>query len=1033
MSQSPIDFEELFRQLTTGGGRRRPGGPGGPGQPAAPPGPPTPRTIPWRPIVLAFLVITVIGLVNGGAAFITDAWWFASLGQAAVFRTRVVLPLAVFGGVFAIGLVWLLGNLRLAARGVSAEARFAGQPSAWASRRPVVWGLAGVFGFVALSIASGAATQWPEVLAWQHRTPFGTTEPIFGLDAGFYVFTLPLLRAMQAIAWSWLLAAAAGCGLLYAVGGVLDLRRGKFRMARRARAHVLVLAAGGALLWSLGQWLARFSLLIVDHNPGDSFFGPGYADATARLFGYRVLVVVGIAVAVGLLASIRANRFVWPVGLALAAFGLQALFGGLVPAFVQQYRVLPNELTLERPYIEHNIALTRKAWGIDKVTERPFAPRPRVDRAALDAETATLASVRLWDWRVMKTTIVQLQALRKYYNFLDIDVDRYALDTPAGPMTRETLIAGRELIAEDLPNQTWVNTHLKYTHGYGAVMNPVDEVGPQGRPVLWLRDIPVVARPPFDRPVTEPRIYFGEAGSAPYVVVGTRGGEFDATAPESEERTSRYDGKDGVGIGNRLRRMLFALRFSDVELLLSPEITADSKILLHRNIKERVQALAPFLAFDDDPYLVLTPDGRLTWLLDAYTLTDRFPYSRPEATSLSPTGSANYLRNSVKVVIDAYDGQPTFYVVDDEDPLIKAWRGAFPTLFRPAAEMPPTLREHWRYPEGLFRLQAETYTRYHITQPAEFYNANDVWVIPQETYEQAGNRQVTQPYYVTLKLQGEDKAEFVLMLPFTPRARQNMVGWLAARSDGDGYGQLVVYRFNEGEQFYGPAQIESVIDQDTEISQQLTLWNQSGSQVLRGNLLIVPIDGTLLYVEPVYLASSSGDALPELKRVIVGDNEHVVMRPTLDEALAALVGDAGRPVAGAAEPNAAGATGAGAPGAAGATTSEPSAASSTTTGAASGEPANAPPPPLADLPPDADVPTLAAAAVAHRAAAQAALVGGDWTAFGREMAALQAVLDRLAAATGAALPAPAPPSPLDATPQPNPQAAPPPTPKASAP
>lgn len=988
MSQSPIDFDELFAQLRGSGrpGRRGPGG-------AGPNRPPAPRHLPWRPMALAALVVAILALIGGGATFITDAWWFASLGQAAVFRQRIVAPLAVFGAAAAIGFLWLAAQWWWATRGVTAEARFSGQRGLGSARRPLAALLTVVAAVVAVSIASGAAGLWPQLLAWQHRRPFGTLDPLFGRDVAFYVFSLPLLRAAQAMAWSWLLAAFVGCAVVYAVGGALDLRRGRFTVGRRARAHLSALAALGALLWAFGEWLARFNLLFADRS-GDSFFGPGYTDATVRLFGHRALIAVGIAVAVGFAASIAANRLIWPLGLIAGALALQALLVSLVPMVVQQYRVGPNELDLERPYIQHNIDLTRKAWGIDAVTERPFAPKPRVDRAALEAEGDALTSVRLWDWRVMHPTVVQLQALRKYYDFLDVDVDRYTL--ASGP--RQTLIAARELVASALPNRTWVNTHLKYTHGYGAVLNPVDEVGPQGRPVLWLRDIPISTRPPFELDVAEARIYFGESPGAEYVVVGTRGGEFDATAPESEVRTTRYDGADGVGIGSRWRRLLFAIRFGDTEPLLSPEITAESKVLFRRTITERIRALAPFLTLDADPYLVVSPEGRLVWIVDAYTATDRYPYSRPIRTNLSATGAANYVRNSVKVVVDAYDGRPTFYVVDDTDPLIAAWQGAFPTLFRPAAEMPAGLRAHWRYPEGLFRLQAEIYTRYHITAAVEFYNANDVWVFPAETFEAGSGRQVTQPYYVTLRLHDQAASEFVLMLPFTPRERQNLVGWLAGRSDGEAYGQLVAYRFHEGEQYYGPAQIESVIDQDTEISQQLTLWGQSGSQVVRGNLLIIPLGETLLYVEPLYLAATSSDALPELKRVIVADNERVVMRPTLDEALSALVG--GGPAV--AEPPADDGDAAAAP----------------------ARPAPARPAPAAapDLPADAGAAALAAFALERRQAAQDALASGDWEAFGREMSQLDAALDRLAVLTGADAAADdtGPGRPVAATPTPSP-------------
>lgn len=968
-------------------------------------------------VLAAILAVLVIG-VQAAAGIYTEWLWFESLGRRSVYRLRLLAPALAFAGMLVAGGAWLAGNWMLAARRVSLQAVFPGQRAPWAAFGERGLRVAAVVAGIGLAAttALGVAGAWPTLLLYGARQRYGLADPIFGRDVGFYVFEMPFYELILAVLTGMLSLAFLGSLVLYSFGGVLDLRQRGLRVLRPARAHLLLLAALGALLWSAGQWLARFDVLYTSRSSG-AFYGAGYADIVARLPAHGALVWAGALAAAALAWAAFGRRLAVPVVVVGLLVALRIVLLDVAPALVQRFRVAPDELSLESPYIAHNIAMTRAAYGLADVAEVPYAPDGVADAALFEANQATIKNIRLWDWRALKDTFRQLQEIRPYYEFLDVDVDRY----PVGDEVRQVLLSARELTPAQLSNRTWVNQHLKFTHGFGAVVAPVDESDRQGLPMLWSRDIPPRSVPPFETEIVEPRIYFGEAPDAAqdYVIVGTRGGEFDYSTDEVEEVETVYDGEDGITLGSRARRLLYALRFGDLEILLSDEILPDSRILFRRAVLDRLRTLAPFLVFDPDPYLVIDDSGRLVWIADAYSVTDRFPYSQPlqAAGHLEHLAGANAVRNSVKAVVDAYDGTARLFIVDADDPIVAAWARIHPELFEPGEAMPPDLVAHWRYPESLFRAQAATYLRYHMETPDAFFRTDDEWRIPTESMGQATTLPI-EPYYVTMRLRGETEPEFLLMLPFTPKGRDNLSAWLAARSDPGHYGELVLYRFPRGRQFFGPQQIESRIDQDTEISQEITLWSQSGSQVIRGNLLIIPIDAVLLYVEPLYLRSSDAGAIPELKQVIVADATRIVMRDTLDAALAALVEAepdvaAGGPGAPDVPPGDGADTGSTAGGATpapgvGAASGEDSGSDEGASGRQDpgGESAPGPFPSALDLTDvelrELGVEELVRLARDREAAAAAALQRRDWTAFGVEMDALQRVLDALEAVAGAA-------------------------------
>ncbi len=939
----------------------------------------------WVIAILIFLLF-----VAGGAVIelVTEWQWFGTLGLTSVIRTRVVAPLAIFLGMFLLAFIWFAANWLIALRGVSNTVKFPGQRSptlSAASARPVVVGVAAV---MAGLLAAGAAAQWQAMLLYLNRVPFGVSEPILGRDVSFYVFELPILTLLRSLAVSALVTALVGTAVVYVFGGLLDLkipsgpsgvselRQKVLRIPTAVRTHIWVLAALLALLWAVGQWLARYALLFT-RTPGGAFFGPGYADVTARLPAYSALAVIGVLVAVVILLNSRGGRTWLLIGVLVLAFFLRVGLLGVWPSVLQRFKVDPNELNIEQPFITNNIELTRVAFGLEDVVETEYDPSAAVTSELIAEHESTLENVRLWDWRMLIETFRQLQEIRAYYDFLDVDVDRYHLESGQ----RQVELSIRELTPSQLPNPTWVNTHLEYTHGFGVVMAPVNEADRNGTPVLWVRDIPPATSPPFDREVTQPRIYVGEAAGDGYVIVNTDTQEFDYPVGAQNVRNT-YDGADGVVLSSLLRRLIYAVRFGDSEILFSGNLNPGSRIIFHRNIADRVSRLAPFLTLDPDPYLIVTDEGRLVWVYDAYTTTSLFPYSQPVSASelefgdggRTGLGGQNYIRNSVKVAIDAYDGTPSFYVVDDEDPLIEAWRSVFPDLFLDATAAPADLAAHWRYPEALFRAQAVTYRTYHMTEPSTFYNAEDVWAIPTETMERS-DTVAMQPYYITMRLRGEERQEFLLMLPFTPVRKQNMISWMAARSDPPHYGELVVYKFAKGQIVLGPQQIESRIDQEPEISAQLTLWSQSGSRAIRGNLLVIPIGDAIVYVEPLYLQAETS-ALPELKRVIVASGERVVMQNNLSEAVASLLGET--PIVALEEGTEGPAEGEDLEEARDATDRADEIEVGETT----------------------DFATLVLQAQLRERAATEALAEGDWVAFGEEMAALQQVIDQLSLIVG---------------------------------
>ncbi|MEW6049178.1 MAG: UPF0182 family protein, partial [Bacillota bacterium] len=652
-----------------------------------------------------------------------------------------------------------------------------------------------------------------------------------------------------------------------------------------------------------------------------------------------------LAAAAGLLAAGAARGLRARYAAALAAAALVAALGGeLVAGLVQQFVVRPSELAKEERYLDNHIRMTRKAFGLDRVREVAFDPKESLDGADFSAEQDLLREVRLWDWRPLGVAYSQLQEFRPYYDFIEVDVDRYRVDG----RTRQVMLAVRELNAARLQNPTWINLRLQYTHGYGAVMSPVADVTPRGLPDLVIANIPPRSEPGWPE-LKRPQVYFGEL-PAGWVVVNTRRPEFDYPSGD-ENAFIRYAGRDGIRL-TPWNRLLFTARFGSMELLLSPEITSDSRVIMYRTVLERVRRLMPYLRYDGDPYAVITEGGRLVWMLDAYTTTDRFPYARPVV------GWGNYARNSVKVVVDAYDGTVDFYRVDEQDPLASSLSGLFGGFMKPASAMPAELRQHWRYPEDLFTLQATVLANYHMTNPAVFYNQEDRWDIGREVYGETET--VMQPYYAMVKLGAGP--EFALFLPFTAAGKQNMVAWMVARSDEPHYGELVVYRLPKDRLTYGPMQIEARINQEPDISRELTLWGQRGSRVLRGNLIVLPVAGTILYVEPLFLVSEQSQ-LPELRRVVAATGTQLAMASDLDAALRLLTGQA-VPAA-----PAAGAAGATRPGQEGRAGAAPGGAQNT------GEVRRA-------------LDTLRDA--------RRQLGEGDWEAFGRSMEQLERLLERLA-------------------------------------
>ena len=828
--------------------------------------------------ILFFALLFLIVFLGQAISLYTDWLWFQEVGFTQVFTTtlgfKLILAL-VFGGLFSLVVYF---NIKLAARAPKGI-RFLDSENAIELPSPELVDpvlqrllLPGAI-LLGLFAAPQAASHWESLLLFLNSVPFGLEDPLFGRDIGFYVFRLPALTAL----YNWLtftlgltVLATAFTYLLYR--GVQYTPRGLF-LTERARTHILSLVAIFLVIKAGGYYLDTFELL---YSPRGAAFGASYADVYAGLPALRLLALLALIGAGLCLVQIYRPGFKYLFG-GIGALLLVHFVGlYLYPSFVQRFRVVPNEINAERLFIQRNIEFTRRAYGLDKVESKDFPAEEQLTSADLKRNDLTIKNIRLWEHRPLLATYAQLQEIRTYYKFVDVDNDRYLIDGSY----RQVMLSAREISHQHLPSRIWINEHLTYTHGYGVVFGPVNQVTPEGLPEFFIKDIPPVSTGPLK--VARPEIYYGELAND-YVFVKTKAQELDYPAGDQNVYTN-YQGKGGVPVSSLWRKLLFSARYATLRIALSNDVTRESRILYHRQIQERVKKIAPFITFDRDVYLVVAQGGRLFWIIDGYTTSNRYPYSEP-------TGRlGNYIRNSVKAVVDAYDGAVSFYLSSPDDPIILAYAKVFPGLLKPLEAMPEDLRAHIRYPQDLFAVQARMYATYHMQDSQVFYNKEDLLSIPRKVVE--GQEREMEPYYTIMRLPGEKKEEFVLLLPFTPNKRDNMRAWLAARSDPPHYGKLIALDFPKAKLVYGPRQIDARIEQDAFISQQLSLWGQRGSQVIRGSLLAIPIEKSLLYVQPLYLAAEKG-SLPELKRVIVAFGNQIAMEETLELSLQRIFG--GRP------------------------------------------------------------------------------------------------------------------------------------------
>ena len=848
---------------------------------------------------LIFIALAVLFFVLPSATgFIVDWLWFAEVGYQPVYLTSLIARTVVGAVVFVIAFLWLAGNLRHALNAAS------GGPSSFTTRegftivlptrdqlRPLVL-MAAAAG--ALLLALVGASEWLAVLSWWNQTPFAASDPVLGRNAAFYIFTLPLLELTRGLALALVALAAIGAAAVYVFAGELALTPFGLRMAPSVRRHGAILASALFLVLALGAWLDQPRQLVTASG---IIQGASYTDVYARMPAALFLTAASLIGAVFCLVH-ALGRAAWGLVAAVALYAATLVAGTVYATAVQRFAVSPNEQARETPYILHNIEATRQGFALDRIEERELSGDAELTRADIERNRETLDNVRLWDHQPLLETFGQIQEIRTYYDFVSVDNDRYDVNG----RTRQVMLSARELNPAALPNRTWINERLVFTHGHGLTLGPVNQVTAEGLPVLFIRDLPPIST--INMQITEPSIYFGELSNE-YVIARTRAREFHY--PKGEDNVySDYEGRGGVLLSSFFRKVLFAAHFRSYQILLSDDITAESRLLFDRQIRARVSKIAPFLTLDDDPYPVVD-DGRIFWIQDAYTTSSRYPYSS------AATGNVNYIRNSVKIVIDAYHGSVAFYLAEPNDPIVQTLAKIFPALLRPLAEMPAGLRRHVRYPEGIFNLQANVYSTYHMTNPAVFYNKEDQWEVP--AIDRGGDTVRMEPYYTIMKVPGEGAAEFIQMLPFTPRRRDNLASWMVARSDGDAYGQLLVFQFPKQKLIFGPRQVVGRINQDQVIAPQITLWNQQGSEVIQGTLMVVPIEESLIYIRPLYLRAQAG-RIPELTRVIVAYQNQIVMERTLEAGIARIFGTT--PGAAPGAPSAQGAPAPSAPGAPGA-------------------------------------------------------------------------------------------------------------------
>jgi uncharacterized membrane protein (UPF0182 family) len=895
-----------------------------------------------RAPALLLVVLLVIG-IPAAAEFYTDWLWFREVGYEQVFLRSLTVQALITAAVGLLAFALLAGNLLLAMRALRPRPFLVATPQGPqtitvdpASLRPLA--LLGAAG-IALMIGLFAGGHWETWLYFIYRTPFGQADPILGRDIGFYVFSMPLLEHVQGLLLFLLFLMIATAVAAYVLGGDVGLHptRG-LTVTPSSMRHVALLSAGLLLVLAVGAWLRIPDLLT---SRSGVVWGASYVDVHARMPALRVLsgaAVVAALVAVWAAFSVRGlGRLIGAAGLYLVV----AFAGPAYAAIIQRFVVAPNEQVRETPYIIHNIAATRAAYGLDQVVEKPLSGEAHLTRADLERNAATIENVPLWNERPLLDTFGQLQEIRTYYDFVAVDNDRYTIDGKY----RQIMLSARELNSQSLPSRTWINERLTFTHGYGLTLGPVNEVTREGLPVLFIRDLPPVST--VGLTVTQPAIYYGELPND-HVFVNTKTEEFDY--PRGDDNVfATYKGEGGVQLSNPFRRLMFAIRFRSTDTLFSPNLTADTRVMLYRRIADRVERIAPFLRYDTDRYIAIS-NQRLIWMQDVYTTTTRYPYS-------TNARGLNYIRNAVKVTVDAYHGTTTFHVVDPADPIARTIGKMFPSLLQPLEAMPEDLRTRLRYPQEIFSLQAAMFATYHMLNPAVFYNREDQWEIP--AFDVGGQAQTMHPYYTIMKLPGEAGPEYIQMLPFTPRQKDNLAAWMVARSDGANYGKLAVFQFPKQTVIFGPKQVAARISQDQVIAPQITLWNQQGSEVIQGTLLVIPIEESLIYIRPLYLRAAGG-SIPELKRVIVGYQNQIVMEETLEAGLERLFPGGRRPPSPGAQPQ--------------------------------------PLAPAGDAPVEstsADVATLAAQARAHYQRALQAQREGNWALYGEEIKKLGEVLEKM--------------------------------------
>jgi len=860
---------------------------------------------------LSFLVfVGIIGfsIARAVATFFTNYLWFDAVDLNSVWLKILITKSALVAATSLLAFVFIFINLRLAVRATPVMDIFESFESQdplsrfreFVNERFLKYRLWGAIG-LSLFLGAGASQLWEQVLLFINQKAFGVTDPIFQNDVSSYVFGLPLYRLFVSWGFQLVIFTSFIIVLFFIATGALQLRPGRLpEVSSGAKAHLSVLLAFVAVLKAFAYRLDSMELL---YSPRGKVFGASYTDVVAHLPALNLLILISLFGAILLLVNIKRRGWLLPATAISLWLAVSIIVGGVVPAAIQRFRVLPDELNKELPYVENHINYTRLAYGLDNIEEKSFEASPNLTDNDISENAQTVDNIRLWDPTVLAETYSQLQEIRAYYALDEVDVDRYKIN---GELT-QVMVSARELDQTNLPAVGWVNERLQYTHGYGVVFSPANNVASQGQPDFYVKGVPATTTV-SELEVEQPRIYFGEsAESVEYVVVNSLQEEVDyplSTEGQSVAYTN-YSGEGGVGIGSFFRRLGFALRYSELNLLISNQLSDDSKLIMERNVVSRVKKAAPFLYTDNDPYLALI-DGNLFWIIDMYTVSDKYPYAQPADTRRINENSGlpmnfNYLRNSVKAVVNAYDGTMNFYVVDDNDPLISSYEDIFPNLFTPESSMSSELLDHIRYPEDLFTIQSDMYRDYHMTDPRVFYADEDPWVIPSDSsttprvatlrgeFTEIGFKPML-PYYLLMSLPGESDLSYLIFQPFNPENRPNMQSFLVADADPENYGQLIDFRLPKGEFVDGPSQVATRINQDPDISQIFTLLDQQGSSVIKGNLFVVPINQSILYYQPIYLQGEQ-NPLPEFKFVVVVFQDRIIMEESLSEALESIFGE----------------------------------------------------------------------------------------------------------------------------------------------